>query len=51
MYFGRLNNIILNDVGIKYTIKGYIKENPKLIKVSFKRYICVFLYIEPKQAK
>ena len=51
MQFGRLNSIILNDDGIKYIIKGYIKEIPKLIKVSFRRYNCVFLYIEPKHTK
>ena len=45
---GDFNEIILKTPGNKFIPKGYNKDNPKLINVSFKRYICVFLYTAQK---
>ena len=39
---------ILKNPGIKLSPKGYIIDNPKLIKVSFNKMICVFLYTAQK---
>ena len=41
----------LNNPGNKYKINGYNKDNPKLIKVSLIRWICVFLYTAQKHIK
>ena len=49
--FFALNEIILKMPGIRYNNKGYIKDNPKLIRVSLIRWICVFLYTAQKHDK
>ena len=48
-FWGALKAGILNKPGNKYIPRGYIIDNPKLIIVSFIRWIWVFLYIAQKE--
>ena len=45
------NEIILKNPGNKLIKKGYIKDNPKLIKIFSIRYIWVFWNTAPKEDK